>query len=114
FALSVAQLKQKDPNVDLSALPAGDSLTPHLVPSAFSIGADADGVVVSGYSPLSTIGIFSVALTDAIAKGKLNGGAAADRVDDQAPAQHGVLDQIKGDLKTYANENGGNYPATLK
>jgi hypothetical protein len=116
FALSVAQIKQKDPNVDLTALPAGDALTQHLVPSAFSVGADADGVVVSGYSPLSIIGIFALGITDGVAKGKFGKQAdAGERMDNQAPAPtHGVLDTIKTDLKSYADQNGGNYPATLK
>jgi hypothetical protein len=114
LALTVAQLKGKDPNVDIAALPPGDSLTQHLVPSAFSVGADADGLVVSGYSPVTPIGLFSIAIVDGVAKGKFNGGAAGDRGDMPAPAQHGVLNQIGGDLKAYADANNGNYPATLK
>ena len=107
--IPVAQLTQRIPQVDVTALPTSEVLFQNLGGAVFGLSADADGIAMEGYSP--TGGVSLLAIIPAAMGGRRIAGAQIRRV---ANRQQQVFEQVGRDLKAFAQENGGKYPATLK
>jgi hypothetical protein len=107
--IPVAQLAPRVPQVDVNALPTSEILAQNIGGAVFGLSADADGIMVEGYSP--TGGAALLATIPAAFVGQRIAGRQVRR--DANKAQD-VATQISRDLKAYAQENGGKYPATLK
>jgi hypothetical protein len=107
--MPVAQIAPRNPQVDVTALPTSELLMRNLSAAVFGLTADADGVIMEGYSP--TGGVALLGLVPAIAGGQR---VAARQGRREANRNRDIADQLSRDLKAYAQENGGKYPATLK
>lgn len=109
--IPIAQLQPRNPEVDLSVLPAADVLARNLCNTVISLGADADSVMAEGYSPGGTLAFISVAIPAAAAKARQT--AIANRVEQQVNQHQDAMADVGRELQAYIAANGGNYPATL-
>ncbi len=122
--IPIAQLQNKDPQVDLNALPTGELLNQNLGSALIDLHFAADGIMLEGYSPG---GVFSLLIPAAAgAKFAQMRNAAQNNFDGPAPqviavkprnktdqAKVEALTKLARDLKEYAVEHGGNFPAKL-
>ncbi|HYG75801.1 MAG TPA: DUF3352 domain-containing protein [Planctomycetota bacterium] len=115
------QLRERVPQVDVTALPTSDVLMQNLGGTVFSFSTDADGIMAEGYSPTGAFSLLA-AIPAAIQRQRMMGGgrafgAAGGGGGGGAPQNQKALEsgqRLAKDLAAYAAENNGNFPAQLR
>ncbi|MGD0089131.1 MAG: hypothetical protein ABSE73_04365 [Planctomycetota bacterium] len=107
--MPVVQLRVRNPQVDVAALPASDILLQNLGGTVLGFSSDKDGVIAEAYSPAGAVSL--LALAPAVALGRP---LAARQVGRQVNKQQQAFEELGRKLKAYAQDNGGKFPARLK
>ena len=123
--IPIVQTQGKEAPIDINALPTADLLNQNLGGALIDLHLAADGILMEGYSPA---GVFSVLIPAALgikanqlknaAQNDFGGAPAAPIVAVQPRSKADLkkvenLEKLARDLKEYAQEHGGNFPAKL-
>lgn len=125
----VAQIRERNPEVNLNALPSADLLNQNLGGALYGLQFAADGIYVEGYSPagLGALLLPAAIVIPMIARNRAMaadaGGAPGNNAAPAAAPAFGnprvearkidALGKLNRDLSEFAKEHAGNFPATL-
>ncbi|HEY3320611.1 MAG TPA: DUF3352 domain-containing protein [Planctomycetota bacterium] len=110
----VAQLRERNAQVDIAALPTSDVLLKNLGGTVFGFSSDPDGIIAEGYSPTGALSVLAIGGTAAVRQWRMNRGQQGMGGGPEAQRAKQIGEQIARDLKAYAAENNGNLPAAIK